>query len=137
MTALNQYLSHQLQNEATQAVVKDITSDRWFTGTEVAQDVASFAARLTAAKIGRGDTLLICLPNRAVFLPLEQAAWQLGVAVRPIAPDTPLPELLADQAEHHYAAMILQPSLAAQLPGGDYQVTPLGRRTGAGVACGA
>lgn len=125
MTALNQYLSHQLQNEATQAVVKDITSDRWFTGAEVAEDVASFAARLTAAKVGRGDTLLICLPNRAVFLPLEQAAWQLGVAVHPIAPDTPLPELLADQAEHHYAAMILQPSLAAQLPGGDYQVTPL------------
>lgn len=125
MTVLNQSLCQQLKNNPGREIVKDLTYDRWFTARDIQQDVDAFAGQLTSAKLGRGDTLLLCLPNLAVFLPLQQAAWQLGIAVHPIAPDTPLPELLADQAQHHYAAMVLQPALAAQLTVAAYPVTPL------------
>ncbi|WP_125705146.1 AMP-binding protein [Lacticaseibacillus daqingensis] len=125
MTALNQHLLQQLTNNPTRQWVKDITLGRWFTGATLLADIATLQATWTAGKVGRHDTLLVCIPNGAAHVPIDQAAWAAGIAVHPLSPTTPASELLRDHAEHHYTAMITLPALAAELASPALRVVPM------------
>lgn len=115
MTPLNKHLTQQNQSHQDQPMVKDIALERWFTGADLDQDIEALKAGWQQAGLGRGDVLMVCVPNSAVFIPIDQAAWQVGIAVHPVSPTSPASELLADRDEHHYAAMLLLPDMAAQV----------------------
>ncbi|WP_179395859.1 AMP-binding protein [Lacticaseibacillus absianus] len=134
MTALNQHLSHQLASELDHQFVKDLSLDRWFTGRELAQDIATLAAVWDTHAIGHRDQLLVCLPNAAAFWPINQAAWARGMAMHPLSPTTPISELLRDHNAHHYQTMILTPALAAQLTDPAFTIVPLALHTAPALA---
>ncbi|WP_390405155.1 AMP-binding protein [Lacticaseibacillus jixiensis] len=113
MTQLTTLLSAQLTNNPTRPIIKDATLDHWFTGSELAQDVHKLQDLFNAMNIGKGDVLLVCLPNSAAFLPINQAAWALGIVVHPISPTTPLLALRADYDERRYPLMLMTNDLAA------------------------
>ncbi|WP_225048096.1 AMP-binding protein [Lacticaseibacillus kribbianus] len=123
MTALNDYLRNQLAADPDRQLVKDLTQDRWFTARELQADADRLAAAWVDHLIGCHDRLLVCLENTAAYWPLNQAAWSLGMAMHPLSPSTPITELLADHAAHHYHTMIVTPELAAQLPATFAQTT--------------
>lgn len=113
MTQLTTRLSNQLKNNPDRTLIRDTNRSDWFTGRDLHQDVATLQALFAKMPLGRGDQLLVCLPNSAVFPVINQAAWNLGIIVHPISPTTPIPELLADFAQRQYPALLLTPALTA------------------------
>lgn len=113
MTQLTTLLSAQLTNNPQRPLIKDTTVDHWFTGLELKADVQQLTDLFTAMNLGKGDVILVCLPNSAAFPVINQAAWDLGIIVHPISPTTPLLGLRADYAERHYPLMLMTNDLAA------------------------
>ncbi|MFD1486206.1 AMP-binding protein [Lacticaseibacillus baoqingensis] len=120
MTQLTTLLSNQLKNNLTRSLVKDTNYPDWFTGKHLQQDVLALHTLFVTQKLGHGDQLLVCLPNSAAFLVINQAAWELGIIVHPISPTTPIPELIAADHEQHYPMLLLTPELAAGFAAPDF-----------------
>lgn len=112
MTKLTNELKNQLIKSSTEPTIKDDALDRWFSGHELEQDVQKIRTYMTSMKVIRGDKILLCLDNSAVYTTIEQAAWEIGVIVHPMAATTPLPQLQSEFNEHDYALVIVKPSLA-------------------------
>ncbi|MFD1393495.1 AMP-binding protein [Lacticaseibacillus jixianensis] len=117
MTRVNELLAAQTKRHAQDPIIKDLGLDRWFTGQDLDQDVATLQAALTAAGVGRGAVLTVSLTNSAAYFAIDQAAWQIGIAVHPLSPTTPVSELVADQTDHGYQAMLVDAAMAEQLHG--------------------
>ncbi|ERL63962.1 AMP-binding protein [Schleiferilactobacillus shenzhenensis] len=118
MSILTDQLSLQLINNRQYPIVRDEGSAEWFTGRELEEDVARLKDVFTAHAIGRGDVVLVCLPNSAVHLVINQALWELGAVVHPISATTPGAQILAIRAEYRYPAFIADPDRLAVLPAG-------------------
>ncbi|WP_461215189.1 AMP-binding protein [Lacticaseibacillus sp. GG6-2] len=112
MTKLTTLLSNQLKNNPDRKLIADAASARWFTGADLQHDVDKLQALFTATNLGRGDTILVCLPNSAVFPVINQAAWNLGIIVHPISPTTPVAGLIADWQEFQYPLVLTTQALA-------------------------
>ena len=95
MSKLTDLLSQNLINERDYPIVKSVAADTWYTGRDLEEDVAVLRDQLNKLKIGAGDQILVALPNAPVHLALNQALWEIGAVVHPIAAATPLPELKA------------------------------------------
>lgn len=118
MSTLTDRLSLQLINNRQYPIVRDEGLAEWFTGRELEEDVARLKDVFTAHDIGHGDVVLVCLPNSAVHLVINQALWELGAVVQPISATTPGPQILTIRAEYHYPAFIADPDHLAVLPAG-------------------
>ena len=112
MTKLTTLLSNQLKNNPKRDIIKDAAMDRWFTGAELQQDVDQLQNLFTAMNLGRGDVVLVCLENSAVFPVINQAAWNLGIIIHPISPTTPIAGLKADWNQFQYPLILTTDALA-------------------------
>ncbi|KRM14799.1 Acyl-CoA synthetase family protein [Companilactobacillus nantensis DSM 16982] len=90
-----------------QPIIKDETLNRWFNGYEIADDVRSLREEFLDLHIGRGDVVLVCLPNTAAYPVITQALWEVGAVMHPIAATTPELELQQELDEHEYVASIV------------------------------
>ncbi len=112
MTALTTLLSNQLKNNPDRELIADVACARWFTGADLQHDVDTLQALFTDMNLGRHDTILVCLPNSAVFPVINQAAWNLGIIVHPVSPTTPVAGLQAAWQATHYPLMLTTADLA-------------------------
>lgn len=124
MTRVNELLKKRNSQHATDPRIMDLGLDHWFTGSELENDSEQLQAALLKAGLGRGDVVLVALPNSAAYFVLDQAAWALGMAVHPLSPTTPVSELLGDRDEHHYPALLVTSAMAAKL-GDIFTTAPL------------
>lgn len=115
MSKLTDLLSQNLINERDYPIVKSVAADTWYTGRDLEEDVAALRDQLNKLKIGAGDQILVALPNAPVHLALNQALWEIGAVVHPIAAATPLPELKAEWSLYHYQAVITLPDVGEKL----------------------
>ncbi len=99
-TPLTTILTEQLQRHQTDPIIKDEAMNTWFTGADMQADIDVFQEAFKANNLGKGDQILVCLPNSAVFPVINQAAWELGIIVHPISPSTPTAKLHADYEAH-------------------------------------
>lgn len=111
MSKLTDQLSQNLINHREYPLVKSVAANTWYTGRDLEEDVAALREQFAEQKIGAGDQVLIVLPNSPVFLPLNQALWEIGAVAHPIAAKTPVPELLDEWTTYHYQAVITLPAL--------------------------
>lgn len=125
MTKLTTLLSNQLKNNQTRNIIKDAAMDRWFTGAELQQDVDQLQNLFTAMNLGRGDVVLVCLENSAVFPVINQAAWNLGIIVHPISPTTPIAGLKADWNQFQYPLVLTTDALAEAWTDARFAKSPL------------
>ncbi|WP_127849263.1 AMP-binding protein [Lacticaseibacillus hulanensis] len=107
MTRLTDSLHERLAAVQNENVVKDEASGTWFTGADIARDIAVLDAALRSANVGKDDVVLMCLQNSPVYLPINQAMWSMGATIHPIAPSTGLDGLVADFKENQYAAVFV------------------------------
>lgn len=115
MSKLTDQLSQNLINHRDYPLVKSVEANTWYTGRDLEEDVAALRDQFAEQKIGAGDQVLIALPNSPVFLPLNQALWEIGAVAHPIAAKTPLPELLTEWETYHYQAVITLPTVGKAL----------------------
>lgn len=125
MTKLTTLLSNQLKNNQTRNIIKDAAMDRWFTGADLQQDVDQLQNLFTAMNLGRGDVVLVCLENSAVFPVINQAAWNLGIIVHPISPTTPIAGLKADWDQFQYPLVLTTDALAEAWTDARFAKSPL------------
>ncbi|CAJ1192389.1 putative sulfoacetate--CoA ligase [Companilactobacillus paralimentarius] len=107
MSKITNQLNKQLENNMNQPIIKDETLNRWFNGYEIADDVRSLREEFLDLHIGRGDVVLVCLPNTAAYPVITQALWEVGAVMHPIAATTPELELQQELDEHEYVASIV------------------------------
>lgn len=107
MSKITNQLNKQLENNMNQHIIKDETLNRWFNGYEIADDVRSLREEFLDLHIGRGDVVLVCLPNTAAYPVITQALWEVGAVMHPIAATTPELELQQELDEHEYVASIV------------------------------
>lgn len=112
MTKLTEQLANKLIEGQKRLLIKDEHQNMWFTGQQLAKDVATLKQHFTNLRVKRGDQVLICLDNSAVYPILMQALWELGVIAHPVAATTPLAQLQGDFNEYDYAMLIAKDSLA-------------------------
>ena len=120
MTALTKLLSQQLKDNPSRRIIKDIEMKRWFTGEDLSEDVHVLQNLFKKTNLRKGDQILVCLPNSAVFPVINQAAWNLGIIVHPISPSTPIAELQSDWNERHYAAILITDEIEKQWRVGNF-----------------
>ncbi len=89
--------------------------EQWFTGRELMQDIDIFHQYLLNAKVRKGDLVLVCLDNSAVYPVLMQALWELGIVAHPVAATTPVAQLQAEFNDHNYSLLIAKQELADQI----------------------
>jgi acyl-CoA synthetase (AMP-forming)/AMP-acid ligase II len=124
-TPLTTILTEQLQRHQTDPIIKDEAMNTWFTGADMQADIDVFQDAFKANNLGKGDQILVCLPNSAVFPVINQAAWELGIIVHPISPSTPTAKLHADYEAHGYPALFTTPELAADWSTDEWSVSHL------------
>ncbi|KRN28651.1 acyl-CoA synthetase family protein [Lactobacillus selangorensis] len=107
MTKLTQALQKQLIDFPNRPLIKEASEADWHTGAQFAADVAHLEQAYTDAKIGAHDLLLVCLSNSTAYPELMQSMWDRGIAVHPIAGNTPVAELLNEWHEQDYTAMVV------------------------------
>ncbi|MFC6177458.1 AMP-binding protein [Companilactobacillus huachuanensis] len=107
MSKITNQLNKQLENNMNEKVIKDETLNRWYNGYEIADDVRSLRDVFLDLHIGRGDAVLVCLPNTAAYPVITQALWEVGAVMHPIAATTPELELKQELHEHDYVASIV------------------------------
>ncbi|WP_225048094.1 AMP-binding protein [Lacticaseibacillus kribbianus] len=129
MTELTAVLDRQLADNPDRRIIKDEGMGRWFTGRDLAEDVATLEDIFAGLDLGHGAQVLVCLENAAVFPVINQAAWHRGIIVHPISPSTPIAELAADWAAHRYPAMLVTPALAAAWGDDRFTQQPLALNT--------
>lgn len=115
MTTLTKQLAEQLQIHKEDDLIKDLQLDQWFTGQQLADDVATLHDFFQEIGLMNQDLALVCLDNSAVYPVLTQAFWQLGVVEHPVAATTPIAQLLTEFNEHTYAVIVVKQELADQL----------------------
>lgn len=111
MSKITNQLNKQLENNISENIIKDITSKKWFNGYEIADDVRMLRDELLELHVGRGDSVLVCLPNTAAYPVITQAIWEVGAVMHPIAATTPERELQEELNEHDYVASIVDEKL--------------------------
>lgn len=94
MTTLTKQLAEQLQIHKEDDLIKDLQLDQWFTGQQLADDVATLHDFFQEIGLMNQDLALVCLDNSAVYPVLTQAFWELGVVEHPVAATTPIAQLL-------------------------------------------
>ncbi|WP_262315676.1 AMP-binding protein [Lacticaseibacillus parakribbianus] len=134
MTELTTILDQQLAANPTRRIIKDEGLGTWFSGADLAEDVATLQQAFAALGLGHGSQVLVCLPNAAVFPVINQAAWHRGIIVHPISPSTPVAELEADWRQHGYPVMLVTPTLAAAWSLGGFTQSELSLNTFARIA---
>lgn len=107
MSKITNQLNKQLENNINENIIKDIASKKWFNGYEIADDVRMLRDELLELHVGRGDVVLVCLPNTAAYPVITQAIWEVGAVMHPIAATTPERELQEELNEHDYVASIV------------------------------
>ncbi|WP_338232743.1 AMP-binding protein [Companilactobacillus muriivasis] len=107
MSKITNQLNKQLENNMNEKVIKDEKMNRWFTGYEIADDVRLLRDVFLDLHVGRGDAVLVCLPNTAAYPVITQALWEVGAVMHPIAATTPELELQQELNEHDYVASIV------------------------------
>lgn len=107
MSEITNLLNKQLKNNKNERIIKDETTDKWFTGLEFAEDVNDLKKELIDLHIGLGDVVLVCLPNTAAYPVLTQALWEVGAIMHPISATTPERELQQELSDHDYVASIV------------------------------
>lgn len=112
MTKLTDELTAHLEKNLHRKFVKDERLNKWFEGADLKADIQQLKKIFLAAGLGRGDVVFMCLANSSVYLPINQALWQLGITAHPVAATTPAFELTADYQENDYPAMIFAPETA-------------------------
>ncbi|KIS02916.1 AMP-binding protein [Paucilactobacillus wasatchensis] len=115
MTELTNKLTKQLINDQDRNLIKDETLGQWFTGRQLKKDVASLRQYFLNARVEKGDLVLVCLDNSAVYPVLMQALWEIGAVAHPVAATTPVAQLQAEFTEHDYALLIAKSQLADQI----------------------
>lgn len=115
MTELTKQLTKQLIEDQNRTLIKDQSLDTWFTGRELAKDVAVIRQRLINLKVQHGDQVLVCLDNSAVYPVLMQALWEMGAIAHLVAATTPISQLQADFNEHEYALLIVKDDLSQKI----------------------
>jgi acyl-CoA synthetase (AMP-forming)/AMP-acid ligase II len=126
MTKLTDELRTRLAAVQDQRVVKDEATDTWFTGADLSHDINVMDQALRSANVGKDDVVLMCLQNSPVYLPVNQAMWNMGATIHPVAPSTGLDGLVADFAENQYAAVLVDSARAHAFSELDYiKETPL------------
>ena len=115
MTTLTKQLAEQLQIHKEDDLIKDLQLDQWFTGQQLADDVATLHDFFQEIGLMNQDLALVCLDNSAVYPVLTQAFWELGVVEHPVAATTPIAQLLTEFNEHTYAVIVVKQELADQL----------------------
>jgi len=111
MSKITNQLNMQLENNMNEEIIKDETMNQWFKGYEIAEDVRFLREEFIDLHIGRGDVVLVCLPNTAAYIVITQALWEVGAVMHPIAATTPELELKKELQEHDYVASIVGPEL--------------------------
>lgn len=112
MTRLTDELTKHMEKNRKRKFVKDERLNKWFDGSELTADIQKLKKIFSAAGLGRGDVVFMCLDNSAVYLPINQALWQLGVVAHPVSATTSTVELVKDYRENNYLAMIFEPQTA-------------------------
>lgn len=115
MTELTKLLTNQLIENSDRPLIKDEQADTWFTGQQLAKDMAVLRQYFVNLRIQRGDVVLVCLDNSAVYPVLMQALWEIGAVGHLVAATTPLAQLQADFNEHQYALLIAKDDLAKEI----------------------
>lgn len=115
MTKLTNQLIKQLHDDPTRELIKDEALQTWFTGHQLAKDVAVLKQHFLNSKLQKGDLALVCLDNSAVYPMLMQALWEMGMIVHPVAATTPIAQLQSEFDEHEYALMIAKADLANEI----------------------
>lgn len=115
MTELTKQLTKQLIVHQNDPMIKDLQQDQWFTGRQVASDVARLRQHFINLKLTKHDLALVCLDNSAVYPVLTQALWEMGMVEHPVAATTPIAQLQAEFNEHNYAVVIVKAALADQI----------------------
>lgn len=96
-------------------MIKDLNSDQWFTGGQIAKDVASLRQHFINLKVRQSDLALVCLDNSAVYPVITQAFFEMGIIEHPVAATTPIAQLQSEFNEHEYALVVVKEELAAQI----------------------
>lgn len=111
MSKITLKLMQHLQRTPQAPVLKDETTQRWFSGGELAADVDQLKDQLRGLHVGHGDVVLVALPNSAVYPVLVQAIWELGAVVMPVAATTTPAGLQALMRQRAFAACVVAPDL--------------------------
>lgn len=106
MTKLISKLNQHLNQNLTQAVIKDENFQGWFTGQDILDDIKTVRNRFINLNVRKNDHVLVCLENSAIYTVLEQALWEIGAIVHPISATIPLPELQRQFNEFDYVMLI-------------------------------
>lgn len=112
MTKLTVELAQHLKNNINRKFLKDERMNKWFTGKDVEEDIDKLQKIFLDANIGNGDITFMCLENSAVYIPVNQALWRMGITAHPVSESTSDVELVKDFRENHYAAIIFNASRA-------------------------
>ncbi|WP_268869631.1 AMP-binding protein [Liquorilactobacillus vini] len=112
MTKLTDELTAHLEKSLHRKFVKDEGLNKWFDGAAIKADIQQLKKAFLAAGLGRGDVVFMCLANSAVYLPINQALWQLGITAHSVSATTSAFELVTDYQQNGYPAMIFAPQTA-------------------------
>lgn len=98
-----------------EGMINDLSSDKWFTGRQIAKDVTALRQHFINLKLRKKDLALVCLDNSAVYPEITQAFWEMGMVEHPVAATTPIAQLQAEFNEHAYAVVVVKDELADQI----------------------
>ncbi|SFC53238.1 Acyl-CoA synthetase (AMP-forming)/AMP-acid ligase II [Streptococcus gallolyticus] len=108
MTELTKTLTEKLSENAQKPIIKDIQLDTWFTGQDILDDIKQLQDFFQRQGMGYQDTLFLAFGNSALYVPLNQALWQLGMIAHPVSETTPAKELQKYYEAADYPAIIVE-----------------------------
>ncbi|ANK62096.1 AMP-binding protein [Loigolactobacillus backii] len=115
MSQLTEQINQTLKNHYNQKLIKEVVTNEWFTGRQIAADRDQLVARLREQGIVAGDLVLVSLPNSVGYVTVLLALLDLGAISYTIDPAMPRQELTTVLAKEHYAAAFFSPQHVAML----------------------
>ncbi|MDR0899799.1 MAG: AMP-binding protein [Lactobacillaceae bacterium] len=111
MSNLTEKLTQVLNDNLDKDLIKNVEDETWLTGQKILELIKNYKKELVERGISEGDVVVTALENDKNYPILEQALWEIGATVHPIAPTSGESEIADEIFEYGYKAVFFEKEL--------------------------